>query len=355
MYLMELDTVVCMEALDFLRGLPDGSVSLIATDPPYMGVKDEEWDNQWKDRADYLGWLRSHLEEFRRALAPNGSLYLFASPQMAAHVEIAIGDYFNVLNRITWKKPPYATKAEMFDKDSMRAYFPVSEAIIFAEQMGCDKPYQDALIDGNSTYWGVCESSKRSIFGDYLTTEFDRANVTRKQIAALFPSATGGLTGCVSNWTLGYNCPTPDQYQKMRDYLNGLNGHSDYLRREYEDLRREYEDLRREYEDLRREYEDLRRPFNVTDYDAYTDVWTFRTVQAYPGKHPCEKPLDLMRQIIKSSSREGDIVLDPFIGSGTTAVAARNLGRHFIGCDISPEYVAIANKRLALPYTPPLL
>lgn len=48
------------------------------------------------------------------------------------------------------------------------------------------------------------------------------------------------------------------------------------------------------------------------------------------------------------------IVLDPFMGSGTTALVARRLGRHFLGCDVNAEYVALANERLAVPYTLPM-
>lgn len=72
------------------------------------------------------------------------------------------------------------------------------------------------------------------------------------------------------------------------------------------------------------------------------------------NQHPTEKPEGLASWFIRLHSQPGNIILDPFIGSGTTAVAARNLGRHFIGCDISPEYVAMARKRLAQPYTLPL-
>lgn len=68
--------------------------------------------------------------------------------------------------------------------------------------------------------------------------------------------------------------------------------------------------------------------------------------------HPGTKPLRLMEKLV--SAFGGDTILDPFLGSGTTAVAARNLGRHYIGCDISAEYVEIAHKRLAMPFTPPL-
>ncbi|WP_214766228.1 MULTISPECIES: site-specific DNA-methyltransferase [unclassified Exiguobacterium] len=62
--------------------------------------------------------------------------------------------------------------------------------------------------------------------------------------------------------------------------------------------------------------------------------------------HEAQKPLELMEYIIKGFTQENQIVLDPFIGSGTTAVAAKKLGRHFIGFDINEEYVKIANNRL---------
>ena len=62
--------------------------------------------------------------------------------------------------------------------------------------------------------------------------------------------------------------------------------------------------------------------------------------------HPTEKPLDLISKLIQKSSIEGDIVFDPFLGSGTTAVAAKQLGRKYIGIELSQKYVDIANERL---------
>ena len=74
------------------------------------------------------------------------------------------------------------------------------------------------------------------------------------------------------------------------------------------------------------------------------------TVLRYPcGSsilHPTEKPLAMFEDIIKTSSKEGDLVLDPFLGSGTTAVACYRTRRDFIGIEISPEYCETARKRL---------
>ncbi len=62
--------------------------------------------------------------------------------------------------------------------------------------------------------------------------------------------------------------------------------------------------------------------------------------------HPTQKPVRLMQKIIQDYSRENDVVFDPFLGSGTTAVAAKLLNRNYIGCEISPEYCKIAEARI---------
>jgi site-specific DNA-methyltransferase (adenine-specific) len=62
--------------------------------------------------------------------------------------------------------------------------------------------------------------------------------------------------------------------------------------------------------------------------------------------HEAQKPIPLLEFLVKLTTREGQTVLDPFIGSGSTALACRNTNRNFIGFEISEEYVALANRRL---------
>ena len=64
------------------------------------------------------------------------------------------------------------------------------------------------------------------------------------------------------------------------------------------------------------------------------------------GKHPTQKPEYLLERIVLASTEEGQIVLDPFCGSGTTGVAAVRFGRKIIGIDVSEEYLEISKKRL---------
>ena len=89
------------------------------------------------------------------------------------------------------------------------------------------------------------------------------------------------------------------------------------------------------------------------------DLWTIPTPgrqEKRHGYHPTQKPLRLLERIVRASSRRGEVVLDPFCGSGTTGVAALLHGRRFIGVEQEPRYVELARKRLeeCLPARLPL-
>ena len=329
----------CGDALDVARSLPDNSVDLIATDPPYFKVKKEEWDHQWDKPAEFLAWLSGHLEEWQRILKPNGSLYVFASPRMAARVEVATLDRFNVLNHIVWNKTDAGGWHRQACKDALRRFFPATERLVFAEHYGADN-----VAKGEAGYQAKCDELRGFVFEPlraYLSEERDRAGWTTRQVANAFPKKIGNrcVTGMPGHWfgCSQWRLPTEKDYQWLQDLFNDKG--TSYLTREYEDLKREYEDLKREYEDLRR-------PFRVTAEVPYTDVWTFKTVQAYQGRHPCEKPLDLMEHIIRSSSKKGAVVADFFMGGGTTVQAALNLGRKAIGVDKAERWYNFAANRI---------
>lgn len=79
--------------------------------------------------------------------------------------------------------------------------------------------------------------------------------------------------------------------------------------------------------------------------DVWTDIHRIRHKKRR-DEHPCQLPVHLLERLLLMSSDEGDIVLDPFVGTGTTAIAAKKLGRKFIGIDIDPKYVEITNKKI---------
>ncbi|MBR6356089.1 MAG: site-specific DNA-methyltransferase [Alphaproteobacteria bacterium] len=87
-------------------------------------------------------------------------------------------------------------------------------------------------------------------------------------------------------------------------------------------------------------------------YTAPSNIWTDITVPFWSmpenTEHPTQKPEKLIAKLILASSNKGDMVFDPFVGSGTTAVVAKKLGRRFLGIERERKYVALALKRLAL-------
>jgi site-specific DNA-methyltransferase (adenine-specific) len=310
------------ECLEVMRTLPDSSVDAIVTDPPYFKVKADAWDRQWDKPAAFLEWLGTVAGEWHRLLKPNGSLYCFASPQMAARVEVLLGERFNVLNRIRWiKEAGWHKKCRPSD---LRSFLSPWEEVIFAEHYGADN-----IAKGEAGYAAKCDELRGFVFEPlraYLAGEWERAGLKSRDANIATNSQMAGHYLSRVQWTL----PTAEKYAQLQEYANRNGG--------------EY--LRREYEDLRREYEDLRRPFSVTADVPYTDVWTFKTVQTYKGKHPCEKPLDMMQHIIGASTKPGAVVLDCFMGSGSTGEAALSLGRQFIGIEMDEGYFAKARQRI---------
>jgi adenine-specific DNA-methyltransferase len=329
------------DCLDVMRDMAANSVDAVITDPPYYKVKGEAWDNQWDTPAKFLTWVGLLCEQFERILKPNGSLYFFASPQMAARVECEIGKRFAVLNSITWRKGAESKSSvgwsQKTEKEALRLWLPTTERIIFAEHYGADN-----MAKGEAGYEAKCDELRGFIFEPlrtYLTNERDRAGLTTRQVAEAYQIKSGSrtVTGMAGHWfeCVQWMLPTAENYAWLRELFGA----------EY--LRREYEDLRREYEDLRREYEDLRRPFSVTARDQWSDVWDFDPVQAYPGKHPCEKPLPLLCHILNASTKPGAVVFDPFAGSASLGEACYELGRQFIGVELCPDNYAKAERRIA--------
>jgi len=82
-------------------------------------------------------------------------------------------------------------------------------------------------------------------------------------------------------------------------------------------------------------------------YNGFCRSVVLRHPSGKSNIHKTEKPISLMKDLIVTSTNKDDIILDPFAGSGTTLVAAKELGRQFLGFEIEPKYVEIAQRRLA--------
>jgi site-specific DNA-methyltransferase (adenine-specific) len=204
-------------------------------------------------------------------------------------------------------------------KEELRSYFPQTEVVFFAEQFGAD-----SMALGESGYKAQCEELRGFVFEPlrkYLADEFASLGWNGDKLNEICGTASmaGRHYTARSQWCL----PTAENYAWLQRLFNKTG----------------------EYEYLRREYEDLRRPFNVTADDAYTDVWTFPTVGTYDGKHPCEKPVAMIRQIIEASSRPGDLVLDCFAGSGVAGQVCVDTGRRAVLVEKDEHWFRQAKRR----------
>ncbi|MDX9695975.1 MAG: site-specific DNA-methyltransferase [Bacteroidales bacterium] len=86
-------------------------------------------------------------------------------------------------------------------------------------------------------------------------------------------------------------------------------------------------------------------PFGPLLSDVWTDIHRIKH-NKYRDEHPCQLPIHLLERIILMTTDESDVVLDPFMGTGTTAIASKRLGRKFIGFELDKKYVTIANNKL---------
>jgi len=303
--------------------IPDKSVNLAILDLPY-NIKKASWDSI----PEYMTFVGNVFAECERVLKDNGSLYWFHNDfNTIVNVYTWLRDNSGFVFRqyITWDKSAAATNGfaiQRLSNGTMRNYYNgFTEYILyytFQDETGL------SLIYGNDDCF---LSIKR-----YMQQEKKKAGLkTCKQINKLLGTAhnCGGMASHYFSTMDGYkqwDFPTKDMYKKLQ-----TTGY-----------------FTREYEELRAEYEKLRYTFNVGNVLALpygnSNVWYFPIDK--DRDHITQKPVKLIENIIEHSTNEGDIVLDPTCGSGTTAVACKRNNRHYICIEKEPEYCAIAEKRL---------
>ena len=314
---LHLNNIYHMDNRQGLSELSEKYVNLIISDPPYFEVKGE-FDFVWKSFDEYLQFMEDQARLYKRVLADNGTLFVWGDKKNIAYVQVIFDKYFNLENSLIWRKID-SIQYQYYSPDLARTFNTHNERLLMysneVEMTGLEKIMEENI-------------KPKHPFAKYLREEFKRAGVTNKEIAKLFPSATGGLTGCVSNWLNGDNVITEEQYNKIRDFLNG-----EYLRKEYEYLRKEYEDQRRFF-------------YNPNKYE---EVLEFSQEGHISGQynHETIKPEKLTRALIQTASRPNDIVCVPFAGSGTECAMAAKEKRLFVGFETNLEHVMTARKRVA--------
>ena len=107
---------------------------------------------------------------------------------------------------------------------------------------------------------------------------------------------------------------------------------------------RGYEEMRQDYEEMRQDYEEMRN-YHRCDPE-HCNVWNVPSIPSNNRLHTCQKPLEILERLIRVSCPEEGIVLDPFMGSGSTAIAALNTERKFVGFEKDEGYFKTAQTRI---------
>ena len=321
---MDYDYIEQGDCLELMKQIPDGSVDLVIIDPPY-NIKKAKWD-KWETVSAYVDFMGKVFLETQRVLKDNGSFYFFHNDFLQ------IVELQNFINKNTdfvfkqllvWNKRfNEATNKGFLDGfcevENLRNYQLMAEYCLYYT-------FQDET--GLTTV--MLDTNNFSTLRNYFKGLQEWLNVTKKQIIEkVGQKADHCFRWGSSQWDL----PTKETYQELIDIF-GIKSWGCF--REYESLRQEYESLRQEYESLRYTFNNLKQHHSVMNYEI-----------AKKQGHITPKPVALLEYLIKTSSNEGDIVLDSFMGSGSTCVAAINTNRHYIGFELDPQYFNIAKKRI---------
>ena len=299
---------------------------LVFTDPPYGMKKEAEGViNDNLNYADLLEFNKKWIPLTFDALKDNGSWYCWGiiQPLMDIYSEILKkAEKIVFRNLIVWKKGAFGSGGGTgVGQDIQRSYFPETEFCLF---------YMKGEQGFNTNADNYFEGWEK--IRTYLIEEKNKMGWNAEDIKNIIGVTTGTHYFSKSQWAF----PTKEHYSALQNAAK------------QQAFNRQYEAFKREYEEIKREYYNTRAYFNNT-HDMMTDVWEFGRSRGAErkecGGHATPKPIALCERGIKTSTREGEIVLDVFGGSGSTLIACEQLNRQCRMLELSPEYCDVIIQR----------
>ncbi len=318
------------KAEDVERLMNGKRAQLIHADPPYGMGKEKDGvqnDNLYADKLDafQMAWWRA----FRPHAEDNASAYIWGNAEELWRLWYVGGlsksERLTFRNEIVWdKKTAGAGGISHMGAEGFRQYPCSTERCLFF-MLG-----EQGFNTNADNYWEGWEPIRK-----YLNDEMEKCGGTKNWKAAL-GNQMGGHYFTKSQWCF----PTEEAYKKLQAF-----GKGDAFKREHDELKREHDELKREHDELKREFYGTRAYFDNT-HDNMTDVWEFNRVTGEKRHgHATPKPIEMMARAIKSSTQDGGLLVEPFLGSGSTLIAAEQLGRKCYGMEISPAYCDVIVQR----------
>ncbi|KAF1693385.1 DNA-methyltransferase [Pseudoxanthomonas koreensis] len=287
------DQILVGDCLAQLRRLPDRCVDLVILDPPYWKVVGEVWDYKWRTEDDYRRWCQTWFSEIARVCKRSASVYLFGYLRNLVHLFHDITDLgFEFRQEIIVDK---GMKSMAGRKTSTYKQFPNTTETIFFFVYDAKPAIRQCLLQ-----------------------RAKELGLSSKEINVRLgvKSNGGGVWSLYTGDNILAQVPTLEMWERLEEVLDF------------------------------KAPDDLK-GFVFEPQMGLTNVWQDIDFYAEDRIHRTQKPVRLIERLIRASSRPGQVVLDPFAGSGSTAVAAKALGRRSLSIELDPEMAAKANARLA--------
>jgi adenine-specific DNA-methyltransferase len=323
--LVDTRVIYCGDNLEQLRKLPDACVDLIYIDPPFNSNRNYEvfWGETKERRAfedrhastqAYIEFMRPRCVELARVLKKTGSFYYHCDWHASHYVKVMLDQIFgenNFQNEIVWKR----STAHSDTKQGATQYGRVHDVLLLYGGGGVPAfntqyiPYDESYTDSHYRYVEP-GSGRRYRKGDLTAnkpggdTSYEWKGV-RPYEGRYWAFSKAKMEEFERQGRLVYTKSGMPEYKRYLDEMPGS-------------------------------------PLQ----DVWDDIPVLNSQARERLGYPTQKPLALLQRIISVSSNRGDIVLDAFCGCGTALVAAENLGRQWIGIDISPTACRVMAKRL---------
>jgi len=282
--MLELNKIYKIDVLEGLKELSDESCDVIINDPPYNIGKDFGNNHDKRELPDYLKWCKKWISECIRVLKPHGTMFIYGFSEILAYVSVEIP-----LDK-RWLIWHYTNK----NVPSLNFWQRSHEAIICCwkeepifNRDDVREPYTETFL--NNAAGKVRTGKSKGRFSskglDTIYNAHEKGALPRDVIKV--PALAGGA-GRAERWFYCDEC------------------------------------------------KEVYHPSELPDHEDHNVI-----------KHPTQKPLDLSERLIKSAKPKNDgLVLVPFVGSGSECVAAKKLGMDYVGFEINPIYIKIAERRL---------
>ena len=357
-------TIFCKDNLDVLQGINSESVDLIYLDPPFNKKKtftapigssaegasfkdyfrEEDIKDEWVETIKedlielynflngvksisnskhylynycYLCYMAIRLIEMRRILKDTGSIYFHCDPTMSHYVKIMMDTIFgekNFRNEIIWQRNNKSRKGSQFDS---KKYGANTDTILFYTKTD----------NFNFSMRNVVDISEKAILQKFNKKD-DQEKLYHTGMPIFRSKGMGERPNLCYEWR-GFKNPDPSGWRLSKERLEEEYQKGNIIIKENGKLER-------------------RKYLDNYNGEVLDNNWT--DIPRVTGKestgYPTQKPLKLLERIIKSSSKEGDVILDSFCGCATTCVASENLNRKWIGIDVSRKAYDLVKERL---------